>query len=279
MNYFPHKLNFDLANRSKKQNEKLFDELAEKPGFNSLQNKDYQDILSMQQDIKQAKPDESRQDFKERIVTEKKLLNFDKMAYMDHLFTSELKDNIIALKQLNPPIHMVTPAHLAYNGMMGHAPAIDDGSFITNLIARKVYSIRVSDDPLYQGQWKGLFYSIPGPNKFGKTVLNDLASNQNGHQILLDLKHSDFLTRKYFFDSLMIKYQLPPICSHCAVTGLSDTYYSPFNDEYNILRANFTTTLYPFGINLYDEEIIRICDNDGIIGIPFEQRVLRRLYK
>ncbi|MDH3649150.1 MAG: hypothetical protein OEQ53_05665 [Saprospiraceae bacterium] len=188
----------------------------------------------------------------------------------------ELITNIRTLKALRkPPVHMVTIGHLSYNGMMGHAPAIDDGKFPAKFLTKKVYSIRVSDDARYRKQWNGLFFSIPGPNQYGKAVMKELASNTSGQRrIHLDLKHSDYMTRKFFFDSVMVDYQLPPICSHCAVTGLSENYYSPFNDEYALRDASFTNTFYPFSINLFDEEIVKIYANKGIIGLPLEERVL-----
>ena len=271
---FPHAIGFDLTRRTDRQNRKLFDELEAKGLLVSDNDDIYGNIISQQSALNTGRQLESRKAWKDKEVQLKISLIEDERAIVDKIYMKEIRDNVTKLKALDPPIHMVTPAHLSYNGMMGHAPAIDDGSFFTNLIARKVYAIRVSDDPLYQGQWKGLFYSVPGPNKFGKAVLCDLASDTNGHKILLDLKHMDFIGRKFFFDSVMVQYNVPPICSHCAATGLSGSYYSPFNDEYSILRAPFTTKYYPFSINLFDGEIADICENDGIIGIPLEQRVL-----
>ncbi len=65
-----------------------------------------------------------------------------------------------------------------------------------------------------------------------------------------------------------------PICSHCGVNGFPRLYSSPFVNEYNITRAPFVHTFYPFAINLYDDEIREICGYNGIIGIPLEQRIL-----
>lgn len=241
--------------------------------------------------------------------------------YVDDLLFKELDQNIDSLKQLNdPPVMMVTVAHLTYNGMVGHSPNLDGGKFPTNVVAQKNFNIRVSDDPTYRRQWSGVFFTIPGVNKFGKRVIDRLVSRQNGHRIFIDLKHCDYSARKYFFEEVMIdtvrsvilkkgtkvitdtlinrnadqrvvkeyddQYMLdynlvsydtvriPPICSHCCVTGLPNDYSSPLNDDYALLRSPSTTTFNPFSINLFDEEIRTICTNDGIIGIPLEQRVL-----
>lgn len=206
-------------------------------------------------------------------------------AFVDSVLFGELDHNIATLRSPDffPPVHMVTVAHLSYNGMVGHAPAIDDGGPAGRLIARKVYDIRVSEDPTYLKQWKGIFFAVPGANRFGKHMMRSLLDTTGyGRRILLDLKHSDPSARKYFFDDLMVVKDssgqpidtVPPICSHCACTGMSTDLWSSFNDEYSILYAPFTRTFYPFSINLFDEEVITIHRHGGIVGIPLEHRVL-----
>ena len=197
-------------------------------------------------------------------------------ALVDSVLMRELRRSIDSLRspEFYPPVHMVTISHLSYNGMTGHAPALDDGKWPASLIARKVYDIRVSDDPTYQKQWVGLFFSVPGVNRFGKEMIRGLTAPRNGRRILVDLKHSDLMTRRFFYDSVMVKGTIPPICSHCACTGMDMDLWSAFNDEYSILRAPFVRTFYPFGLNLFNEEIVTIHRNDGIIGLPLEQRVL-----
>lgn len=199
---------------------------------------------------------------------------------VDTLLMADVIGNLNDLKSApalqRPPVKMVTVAHLSYNGMMGHAPALDDGKWPAKLIAQRVYNIRVSSDPAYLRQWRGLFFTVPGPNAFGKRLMRELVHHKP-RSILLDLKHCDLATREWFYDSLMVRKNLPdvpPICSHCALTGLPIKYGSPFNDEYSVLRSASATTFYPFGINLYDEEVLRIHRHKGIIGLPLEERVL-----
>lgn len=108
-------------------------------------------------------------------------------------------------------------------------------------------------------------------------MIESLLSSSNGHPVLLDLKHCDYESRQRIFKDFTIMENgdtLPPICSHCAVNGLSEVYYSPFNDNYALIDASFTTTFNPFPLNIYDEEISRFADHNGIIGLPLEQRVL-----
>ncbi|HZV70801.1 MAG TPA: hypothetical protein VFG10_14700 [Saprospiraceae bacterium] len=204
-------------------------------------------------------------------------------TFIQTTLSDELIRNIKSVKALDPPICMMAISHLAYNGMTGHSVAWDQGGFINNLIARRNYGIRVSNDPSYRKQWEGAFFSVPGVNTFGKLVIDSLISKTNGHRILIDLKHSAPSTRQYFIDSILvqkintnqqIKDTIYPICSHCGVNGFPRMYGSPFVNEYNITRAPFVHYIYPFAINLYDEEIEQICRYNGIIGIPLEQRIL-----
>ena len=172
---------------------------------------------------------------------------------------------------------MVTISHLSWNGMTGHAQALDTKGIGHPLITR-FYRIKASDDVSLLKQWKSLFYSEP-INQLGKTLINELLSTNNGRRIQVDLKHSDYITRKYFYDSVMHQQKAPPICSHCAVNGLKEIYYSPFVDEYSLINSSADSIFYPFGLNLYDEEITTICRYGGIIGIPLEQRVLGGYFK
>lgn len=274
--FFPHRVDFDLINRDNKFNERLFERVEKREGYKA----EAAALRVREVELEQQRANGTiRRGLK---LDREEELRLDKFALVDKVIIKDLERKIIELKKLRPRVHMVTVAHLSYNGMMGHALALDDGKFPANLTAKKVYDLRVSDDPTYQGQWKGLFFSVPGVNSYGKAVMKGLLEQSDTtHRIYIGLKHSDFMTRKYFFDSLMVqtnnellKDTIPPICSHCAVNGLPEVYYSPLIDEYSLLRSSSTTTFYPFSINIYDEEITAIAKNGGIIGLPLEQRVL-----
>lgn len=295
--YFPHSINYNIADRPNQITNKLFKPLFMHTAVGRsmvisnerIHFKADDESMGIWLKINNNSGSELKQIFSAeelRNISLSKIINYiqteAKNKYIDSMYIEELTSNINKLKKLNgPPICMMTIAHLTYNGLMGHAPSIDGGKSMNHIIASKNYNIRVSDDPSYKKQWEKTFFTIPGVNKFGKIVIDSLLSHSNGHRILIDLKHSDLFTRNYFYDSIMISSRygvkndtIPPICSHCAVTGLSEEYYSPIVNEYNLSKSKFVKTFYPFGINLYDEEIVKICNNKGIIGIPLEQRIL-----
>ncbi|MGI9543897.1 MAG: hypothetical protein ACR2MX_11595, partial [Cyclobacteriaceae bacterium] len=125
-----------------------------------------------------------------------------------------------------------------------------------------------------------IYNSILEVRRTGKLLIDSLLSKKQ-HRIYIDLKHSGYITRQYVYDYLDSIARntgdiIPPICSHCAATGMEEEYYSPFVDEYALVKSKEVkkTKLYPFSINLYDEEIERICRLNGIIGLTLEQRIL-----
>ncbi|MBK9175272.1 MAG: hypothetical protein IPM46_02820 [Flavobacteriales bacterium] len=282
---FPNEVDMDMANRTKTANEKYMKHLEELHKRNNLDPQSAAALHRLDEEFRQV--EESQQLLKDTIgilglgnIEAQRTLTIQRDSVRNNLFDhadeileDELARNIRALKALDPPVHMMTVAHLSYNGMLGHAPALDDATFWGRLVARRVYAIRVSEDPQYIKQWKGLFFTVPGVNRFGRRMMKELLDTSNGRRIHIDLKHSDPMARRFFYDSLMTA-QAPPICSHCAVNGLPFDYWSPLTDEYAMLRAPFTTHLYPFGINLFDEEIRMFHRHGGIIGLPLEHRVL-----
>lgn len=290
---FPHVVNYNLANRSSSENRGLFNELLTKRTFAAGRplRTAYEQLLRSIRDNVPITHTDTLKVLAELLLPIPPRINKSHWKtlgpgiqnqindFIDQQMLDELTHNINALKQLpGPPVAMVTIAHLTYNGMFGHAPGLNGGGFFTKIFAQKNYSIRVSDDPTYKKQWASAFFTIPGVNKFGEAVIDGLISTDNGPRIMIDLKHSDFFTRRYFFDKVMLDPAtgdtIPPICSHCGVTGLPNPYYSPLTDEFSLLQSPSTTTFYPFGINIYDEEITTICQYGGIIGIPLFQQVL-----
>lgn len=196
---------------------------------------------------------------------------------INKVLEAELDTNIMRIRTMadpDPRVHMITVTHLSYNGMIGNAAAIDDATALGRISTKRASGIAIGKDPQYLNQWKGVFFSVPGPNHFGKYLLKGLLDDRTPDPILVDLKHCDLKTRLYFYDSLMTKYETPPICSHCAVTGLELGNASDYNDYYALERAQESGEFYPFPLNLFDEEVLFIHRNAGIIGLPLEHRVL-----
>ena len=268
---FPNQIRYDLAARSNDEQTRLIKKWMRIPAgsLSPMARSSIETVTALYEDKVRRK---------EKTYGTQLAPDDDLYRAVNTALINELQENIKATKALDPPVHMVTIAHLSYNGMVGHAPALDDATWFGKLLGRKVYDIRVSDDPSYLRQWRNLFFTVPVVNVFGKALMDGLLDTTNGaKRILIDLKHSDLVTRKYFYDNLMKLPDgkvIPPICSHCAATGMSEVYWSPFNNEYLIQKDPLVRTFYPFGINLYDEEVIRIARASGIIGIPLEQRVL-----
>lgn len=259
--YFPHFVNFDLMDSAVKV----------KGLFEYIQRR-----AETLHDTEVAKRMNKIDDMPDSIDTRKL-----KATVVDSILITELIRNVDSLKKMD--IHMIAISHLSYNGMTGHSPALDVSQRpfkekIFSWIAQRAYSISTSNDMQYRKAYDGLFYRVPGVNAYGDTVISRLLDPNRGGRILIDLKHSDVITRRYLFnkmDSLSkTTIEHPPICSHCAVNGLTIDYTSPLLNEYRMRNSKLARKFYPFAINLYNEEVKMICERGGIIGIPLEERVL-----
>ncbi|MBL0744124.1 hypothetical protein [Chryseolinea lacunae] len=260
--YFPHAINFDITDTTSKQKQDLFGEiLATAKAQTGSEDKAIVARFERYQAASRAKKD----------------------SLIDDVLMNEVLHNVDSLKKMN--VHMIAISHLSYNGMTGHAPALDVSKKpwlenFTSYLAKRAFGIRASNDRKYQKSFDGLFFRVPGVNKFGDTVITRLLhTGKDTAFVHIDLKHSDVLTRRFVLDkyeraSLTLPNELHPICSHCAVNGLSIDYTSPLLNEYSLLKSSLARKFYPFAINLYNEEVARICKREGIIGVPLEERVL-----
>lgn len=259
--YFPHFVNYDLMDSTVKQKE-LFQYV--KSRARALHDDQVSKRLNSIEDLADS-------------PGKRKLM----AVVADSILFSELIGNVSALKKMD--IHMMAISHLSYNGMTGHSPALDVSlrpfkELLFSWIAQRAYSISTSNDVHYRKAYDGLFFRVPGVNAYGDTIISRLLDPKGGGRVQIDLKHSDVITRRFLFnkmDSLSKSgTAYPPICSHCAVNGLSIDYTSPLLNEYRMRRSQLARKFYPFAINLYNEEIKLICEREGLIGIPLEERVL-----
>lgn len=264
--YFPHAINFDLMDTTSQFKKDLFDDIHKKAKSFAVSNRNDARIASLF-DTYLGKSD----------VKKDSLVNC--------VLMQEVLNNVDTFKKLN--VHMISISHLSYNGMTGHAPALDVSKKpalenFTSYLAKRAFGIRVSNDKKYKKSYDGLFYRVPGVNQFGDSVISRLLDiRKGGKRVHLDLKHADVITRRHILDRYENetmksddKIKFPPMCSHCAVNGLSIDYTSPLLNEYSLLRSSLARKFYPFAINLYNEEIERMVALGGMIGIPLEERVL-----
>jgi hypothetical protein len=263
--YFPHAVNFDLMDTLSKAKRELYYTIRDKACDLANAGQYHQQVCRT-----------FRANEKARTSIKDSLTN--------SVLMRELISNISEFKKMN--VHMISISHLSYNGMTGHAPALDvskvpPGERFTSYLAKRAFGIRVSKDKQYIKSYDGLFFRVPGVNMFGDSAISTLLhiKDPSDRFVHIDLKHSDVITRDFIMDkyeeqSKKIPQKLRPICSHCAVNGLSINYYSPLLNEYSLLNSSLARKFYPFAINLFNEEIERICENEGIIGIPLEERVL-----
>ena len=100
-----------------------------------------------------------------------------------------------------------------------------------------------------------------------------------GARIIPDIKHMSTRTRKRYYEIVDQHNQqnpnniIPVIMSHAAVNG-KPSLDQDLNPGDEAREWDESSTFNPWSINLYDDEILRIHDTGGLIGMIFDQRVL-----
>lgn len=179
---------------------------------------------------------------------------------IEHYSESEVLSNLKELK--NNDIHYLyfTLAHLIRNPLCNHAYGIHD-------IEHERF-IPIGN----------------GISKLGYKVINEVLDNSKGQRILIDVKHMSLKSRLQYYELRDKKFpDIPIIASHVGVTGVSmmnkpvnfvkehDGYYEVrYKKPVGLKRTRFN----PGSINLYNEEIERIVNSDGMIGITFDEKIL-----
>lgn len=169
-------------------------------------------------------------------------------------YKTQLLDNIRTLKSWMHPTLYISPAHHYYSHLSGLSESIP----IKFLIEKQKILIN------------GVSVFDLGITPFGQTALELLLANQAdgvpGRRILIDVKHFSPNARIDYYKMIAGR-NIPVIASHTAVNGRScikdyakKTSCRPFNSG---------------NINLFDDEIVTICDSDGLIGIMLDEK---RLY-
>ena len=174
----------------------------------------------------------------------------------------------------------VTMAHAFNNSICGHSQPLTKELRMILDYAEPFASPKIP--PKYQSCIN------TGFTPMGKKVLERLlgidavsSSRSNpGRRIQIDIKHMSTKSRKEYYD-IIDAYNaanpsdiIPVIMSHAAVNGkpsLDDAAYCPNDSD---AEYENSTGLNPWSINLYDDEIIRIHQTKGFIGLIFYEPIL-----
>jgi microsomal dipeptidase-like Zn-dependent dipeptidase len=157
-------------------------------------------------------------------------------------------------------VSYITPCHLTPNIFLNHAygnKLLGEGEFIPRL-----YGIQ------------------PSGSQFLDAIVNE--------KILIDLKHMSLISRQQFYENKPWN-EKPLLCSHAGVTGFSWTHkldrniaLSSIKEGPEFYKINYRkpmgnikgTYFNPISINLYDEDIIKIMESKGLIGISMDLRII-----
>ncbi|HLF63769.1 MAG TPA: hypothetical protein VI603_08450 [Saprospiraceae bacterium] len=178
-------------------------------------------------------------------------------------------------------------SHHYYNHLAGHSPSL---TTVVNTALSQYGSTVDQNDTT-----KTIDVFWLGIHPWGQGILNKLLSRitANGsptRRVLIDIKHMSPQARLDYYGILdrMIQNnpgeRVPIIVSHTAVSGRRDTRrsidndYVMFDDEKDNCRffySGFGETLthrFEGIINLFDDEIVRIVNSDGLIGLMIDER-------
>lgn len=105
-----------------------------------------------------------------------------------------------------------------------------------------------------------------GLTETGEKVIKALLSRKKGRRILLDTKHMSIETRRSYHGIVRNEFKdVPIICSHTAVNGLTD--FREAIVQRGRTKRDLSSYISRADINLTDEDIRDIYDSNGIIGI------------
>lgn len=161
---------------------------------------------------------------------------------------TDVLNNVEMVKNWEHKPLFVTFAHHFYNQAAGHAKSLP---FVADLLARQQLGMNT------------------GITQLGKKIIAKLLDNTNGKRILIDIKHFSTLARKEFYEILDHDYpneDIPILFSHGGVCG---------HHSFDELLSEYPNTIFNnWDINIFDNEIERIVQSNGLIGLNFDQRVM-----
>lgn len=168
----------------------------------------------------------------------------------------EYVNNIEAIKQWEFPPFFISLNHHFWNGLGGHAKSL-----------MKLIGTIVS-------QAEGLNTGLKG---MGEEVIKLLLKKTNGPRILIDIKHMSPLCRKEFYAFIQTEYwnrndKFPLVCSHTGVVSKCRTLDALMQQDDDKELHNNSNYLHENSINLCAEDIMKIAETNGLIGIQLDEK-------
>lgn len=155
---------------------------------------------------------------------------------------------------LEAPILFFAPCKLFYNGAGGQALTFN----------REQQNVFSKPENLDEAE-----------TELGKSIIDSLISKE-GHRILIDLKHMNLAFRTYYYKLVeragILGEDIPVVASHCGISGLKwkDVLYKKRDDD----SKNNNSYLNHWQQNLGDEDIQKIFQSRGLIGISLDKSVI-----
>ncbi|MBN2379913.1 membrane dipeptidase [candidate division WOR-3 bacterium] len=176
---------------------------------------------------------------------------------------AKISQNIAKLKTWDHVPLFMGLCHHFWNQLAGHAMSQADGGHV-----------------LFD-QRRGMNTGI---TEVGKTVVKNLLSTSNGRRILVDAKHMSIDTRKWFYGKIEQhnagkpdEKKVPVIVSHAGLNGIGAFDASRNSDDHDQEDTRYRLSDSVFNvwdINPSNEEITKVYDSNGLIGIILDQRIL-----
>ena len=167
-------------------------------------------------------------------------------------FRTTVLNNTLQLKNATLPIYSLNINHFFWNGLCGHARTLSGAQ--TVLMPQK------------EGVNLGF-------TALGKEVVALLLDDKKGRRILIDLKHTSLLGRKWYYNYIKkrraVGDNIPIICSHTGISGVS--WNSLQYNQRDGAKKNKQSYLNTWTINLSDEDVQHIHDSGGLIGIMLDK--------
>lgn len=168
----------------------------------------------------------------------------------------DIENNIIAMKKWKYVPFFVTLMHHFWNGMGGHARSLN------KLVGEML------------NQQEGI---NQGLSETGRLAIRNLLRDDNGPRVLIDIKHMSVASRRMFYDilandPLFKNKNIPIICSHTGIAADIDSLADLELVKDKAEEDNNSNYFHRAQINLCGEDIRKIANSNGLIGIQLDEK-------